>query len=182
MIPLPAGEAHRIGDFKVQWADVFSDGRIAFTQNTRERTSTSFPNPNEDVGSDFLIADKAGLNPVKSASVPGSVFSINISRDGERLLFEEQRKDSLYLREMSVDGKVIRDILKFGSDRCCFVWSADGKFILYAQGEGEQRDIWALPTGNWMSRGSPKPIRLTTGAIAFSDPFPSRDGKQIFVT
>jgi eukaryotic-like serine/threonine-protein kinase len=183
MIPLPAGEAHSIGGLKVLSADVLPDGRIVFTKNTRE-TSPAYPNTAiEDVGSDFMIADKTGLNPVKSASVPGYVFSLNLSRDGERLLFQEYRKGELYLREMSMDGKVTRDIQMFSSDdRCCFVWSADRKFILYAQSEGGQRDIWALPTGNWMSRGSSKPIRLTTGPMSFSDPFPSRDGKQIFVT
>jgi hypothetical protein len=122
------------------------------------------------------------LNAVKSASVPGYVFGLDVSQDGERMLFQEQRKGELYLREISPDGKVSPDILKFGGDRCCFVWSADRKYILFAQRDGERSDIWALPTESWPLHGLPKPIHLTTGPMSFFDPLPSRDGKQIFVT
>ena len=35
MIPLPTGESHRIGRLEAEWADVFPDGRIAFTTITK---------------------------------------------------------------------------------------------------------------------------------------------------
>jgi Tol biopolymer transport system component len=178
MIPLPAGEAHRIGSYEVEWADIFPDGRIAFTQTIK----ASYPNPQYSGGSSLFIADKDGLNPLKLISTPDHIFAINVSPDGQRILLGEYRFDTnlSLLREVAPDGTGLREILKFGKNDCCYVWSSDGKYLLYSSGNGKQSDIWALPLGGMLSRRSKEPIRLTNGPMSFREPYPSRDGKQIF--
>lgn len=182
MIPLPAGEAHRIGSNEVQWADIFPDGRIAFTKNIKASPPSKDPSPKNSGGSDLFVADKDGLNPLKLVSVPGYIFGINVSPDGKRILLEENRNDTNLLLEIASDGTGLREILKSGRNDCCYVWSSDGKYLLYSSGNGKQSDIWALPLGGMLSRRSREPTRLTTGPTSFTEPFPSRDGKQIFVT
>jgi WD40 repeat protein len=178
MIPLPAGEAHRIGSYEVEVADIFPDGRIAFTQTIK----ASYPNPQYSGGSSLFIADKDGLNPLKLISTPDYIFAINVSPNGQRLLLGEYRFDTnlSLLREVAPDGTGLREILKFGKNDCCYVWSSDGKYLLYSSGNGKQSDIWALPLGGMLSRRSKEPIRLTNGPMSFREPYPSRDGKQIF--
>ncbi|MGC1297802.1 MAG: hypothetical protein WA869_22455 [Alloacidobacterium sp.] len=114
MIPLPAGEAHRIGGYEAQWADIFPDDRIAFTTFTNEKYT-------KGTESDLFIADKDGLNPLKLASVPGYAYSVNVSPDGQRILFEENRDSQKLLHEIAADGTGLREILKFGKNDCCYV-------------------------------------------------------------
>jgi serine/threonine protein kinase/Tol biopolymer transport system component len=180
MIPLPAGEAHRIGSYEVQWADIFPDGRIVFTKNIKASPPTKYAGTSG--GSDLFIADKDGLNPRKLVSVPGYIFGINVSPDGQRILLEESRNGTYLLHEIAANGTGLREILKFGKNDCCYVWNSDRKYVLYSSGDGKRSDIWALPLGGMLSRRSREPIRLTTGPISFTEPYPSRDGKQIFVT
>src|SRR5271155_5412446 len=49
-----------------------------------------------------------------------------------------------------------------------------------ASGNAQQSDIWLIPwkTGLFCRPG--KPIRLTNGPLPYTQPLPSRDGKQIF--
>ncbi len=99
MIPLPAGEAHRIGGYEAQWADIFPDDRIAFTTFTNEKYT-------KGTESDLFIADKDGLNPLKLASVPGYAYSVNVSPDGQRILFEENRDSQKLLRFRFADRQI----------------------------------------------------------------------------
>ncbi len=173
MIPLPAGEPHRIGSFEAQWADIFPDGRIAFTTFIKGKDT-------KGTESDLFIADKDGLNPLKLVSVSGYAYGINVSPDGQRILFAENRDGQNFLHEIAADGSGLREILKFGKNDGYYVWNSDRKYLLYSSGDGKRSDIWALPLGGILSRRSKQPIRLTTGPMSFREPYPSRDGKQIF--
>ena len=63
---------------------------------------------------------------------------------------------------------------------CCGRWTADGRYYIFQHTRGIS-DLWALrDTKSWFVRGTPKPVKLTTGPISFEDPLPSLDGKRIF--
>jgi hypothetical protein len=51
---------------------------------------------------------------------------------------------------------------------------------VYQSGTDRQSDIWLLPVRTGFFSRPGKPIRLTNGPLPYSNPYPSRDGKQIF--
>jgi eukaryotic-like serine/threonine-protein kinase len=175
-IPLPAGEARRLGSFQSSGAaDVFPDGRIVFA-----RSAPGTDSKGTDSRTDWFVADKDGLNPRKLVSLPGSVGGVSIAPDGQRILLEENRDGVRRLLEIPADGTGFREIRKESPDECCFVWTPDEKYLVYSSGNAQQSDIWLLPMQAGLFRRQGKPIRLTNGPLPYTYPYPSRNGKQIF--
>ena len=83
--------------------------------------------------------------------------------------------DLLTLVEVAAYGTDFRVLLQ---DACCGHWSPDGNYIVYAKHQAG--DIWALPVGTGFFHRRTGPVRLTNGPLAYGEPTPSRDGKQIF--
>jgi Tol biopolymer transport system component len=169
-IPLPAGEPNLLARGRLQDAGVFPDGRIVFAKG------------NDSSGADFFTADKDGSNSHKLISVPGSVYYVQVSPGGKKILFWEHRKGTDLLHEMAADGTGVREIMK-GSQlegKRGFAWSPDEKYLVYRSSIGKQTDIWALPMQTGLLRRSPEPIQLTAGPLSYSHVLLNRVGKQIF--
>jgi hypothetical protein len=160
-IPLPAGEPRRLGSFTAQDAAVFPDGRIVFTS-----------------GTDLFVAGKGGENVRKLVSLPGNVFSPNVSPDGQRIVVTFYSNDTTSLTEVRADGTGLRTIIR-GGDVCCGVWTADGRYLLYLKPFGRREDIWALPMQTGLLHRSRTPTQLTVGPLTYSSAIPSGYGNQI---
>ena len=161
-IPLPAGDPRRMGNIEVSGgAGYFADGHLVFTHD-----------------SDLLIADRDGANPRTLASVTGYAYFPSVSPDGRRIaLTREGHASDFSLVEVGSDGKRMRTLYD-SSPVCCGVWTPDGKYLLYQDFNGDIRqDIWALPMGKALFRGSSRPIQLTAGPLSYSGVSVSRDGK-----
>jgi Tol biopolymer transport system component len=175
LIPLPAGEPRRIGNFQVQGVDMFPDGRILFAQSNQGTTAKE-----ADIKTDWFIADKNGGNPRKLFSLPGFVGEGWVEPDGQTILLSQEIASNRRLLEITADGTGLRELRKLGPDEGYFVCALDKKYLVYPSGTAQQSDIWLLPMKTGLFRRPGKPIRLTNGPLPYSNPYPGRDGKQIF--
>ena len=182
LIPLPAGQPRRLGNFETQNADIFPDGRIVFGQSNQGTNAKE-----ADIKTDYFIADKDGGNPRKLLSLPGCVGQLSVAPDGQRILLSREPVGrpgpgvgDRALLEIAADGTGLRELRKLGPDECCFVWTSDEKYLVYQSGNAQQSDIWLLPMKTGLFRHPGKPIRLTNGPLPYSNPYPSREGKRIF--
>jgi Tol biopolymer transport system component len=185
LIPLPAGEPRRLGNFETQNADIFPDGRIVFTQFNQGTTAK------EADKTDLFVADKDGRNPRKLVSLPGSPgdlwaapddqrILLRVAPDGQRILLSHEADGDRWLLDIEADGTGLRKLRKLSPDECCFTWTLDEKYLVYQSRNAQHSDIWLLPMKTGPFRRPGKPIRLTNGPLRYSNPYPSRDGKQIF--
>jgi Tol biopolymer transport system component len=176
LIPLPAGEPRRLGSIETQNADIFPDGRIVFGKFTLGKDTKGV-----DSKTDWFIADKDGANPRKLVSLPGFVGEVWVEPNGQRILLGQEVVGDRRLFEIAADGTDLREIWKLNPDEWFFIWTSDEKYLVYQSGDALQSDIWLLPMKTGLFRRSGNPIRLTNGPLPYSHPYPSRDGKQIFV-
>src|ERR1039457_2345150 len=159
-IPLPAGEPRRVGSVDAEAADIFPDGRIVFA-TTKE----------------LFVTHRDGSNPQKLFSSVKGAWNPAVSPDGSRVAFTTMTADVLTLAEIAPDGTKFRSLLQ---GACCDRWSPDGNYVVYVIHHGAGSDIWALPVRTGFFQRSGQPVRLTNGPLAYTEPTPSRDGKQIF--
>ena len=82
--------------------------------------------------------------------------------------------------DIGADGTGLREIRKESPGECCFVWTPDGKYLVYQTRTAQQTDIYLFPMKTGLFQRQGKPIRLTNGPLPYSHAYPSRDGKQIF--
>ena len=163
-IPLPTGEAQRLGRIEGQEASSFPDGRLAFTQ-----------------GSSLYVAEKDGSNPRRLVTAPGSALCPNISPDGKHIVLlttSASEERTFFLAEVAADGSGFHEIMR-GTKRApvrCACWTPDGKFLFTRIRE----DIWLLPMNTGLLDKLRKPIQITNGPLTYLRPSPSRDGKHIF--
>ena len=167
-IPLPTGEARRLGAIEAQDASFFPDGRILFAQ-----------------GSDLYVAEKDGSNPRKLVSVEGLIRQPSVSPDGQRLVFTTWSDNSLFpmsIIESMADGSGLHAIVNTSESGqvCCAQWSPDGKYILFQKRHEGWLDLWLLPMESGFFQRAYQPIQLTNGPLSYGIPGQSRDGKQIF--
>jgi WD40 repeat protein len=62
-------------------------------------------------------------------------------------------------------------------DECCGAWTADGKYFLF----WSNSQVWGLARKSRFLGPEPKPIQLTSSLMPLQRPFPSTDGKKVFV-
>ncbi|MGO9326064.1 MAG: protein kinase domain-containing protein [Terracidiphilus sp.] len=56
-------------------------------------------------------------------------------------------------------------------------WTPDGKYFVF-QSQGQ---LWAVrESSSFLHRSDPAPVQLTSGAISYFDPLPSKDGTKIY--
>ena len=82
--------------------------------------------------------------------------------------------------EVSVTGEGLHQLLAGWHeppDECCGKWTADGKYFVFQS----QSQIWAFPAKSGFLHSEPKPIALTSSPLSLSSPFPSKDGKKLFM-
>jgi serine/threonine protein kinase/Tol biopolymer transport system component len=177
-VPLPGGEPRRLLSLDVVDADLLPDRRIIFGK------FTPGPDPKgSDSRTQWFIAEKDGSNPRELVSLPGNYNGpLWAGPQGQRVLLGQlgvtgERR----LLEIGVDGTGLREIRKLNDGEFGFAWTPDEKYLVYWFEKSQQSDIWLLPMQTGLFRRPGKPIRLTNGPLPYSNPYPSPDGKQIFV-
>lgn len=167
VLPLPAGAPRRLADIVAHDGAWSKDGRRLVFAN----------------GADLFLANADGTDPHKLVTVSGVPFATRFSPDGSRIRFSVgvSAENSSSLWEVRVDGTSLRPLFP-GWNRspweCCGSWSSDGRYYFFASGT----DIWAFPEqGVPPFRRDPRPLQLTAGPLAFSNPITSPDGKRLFV-
>jgi eukaryotic-like serine/threonine-protein kinase len=168
LVPLPVGEARRLGDAEVTGATLFPDGRLLYA-----------------LDSGTFVAEKDGSSPRKLEGLPKDRFP-QISPDGTKLAFHvyDATGDSWTIDEGASDGTGIHPVLKSGAnlpnDVCCFGWTEDGKYLLFLGTTAGRSDLWVLSEEKRFLTRPAMPVPLTNGPISYSSFAASRDGKQIF--
>ena len=168
-VPLPVGEARRLGDTNVTSARLFPDGRLLYT-----------------LDSEIFIAEKDGSNPRKLEEISTYHALPRISPDGTRLVFEvdDESANSWTIYEAVSDGTGIHPVLKWRQDLptdiCCLRWTDNGKYLLFRGITDARSDLWAFSDEKRFLSRPPAPVRLTNGPISYGSFAASPDGQQIF--
>jgi hypothetical protein len=165
-LPILGGSPYHVGNLVASAAAWSPDGQlIAYAQQ-----------------GDLFVAQNDGSGTRKLASVRGKILMPAWSPDGRRIRFTvfDEPKQSLTLWEVSPEGANAHSLFKGWhnpSHECCGRWALNGRYFVFAS----QGAIWALaePRG-LLRRAALQPVRLTSGAIPFSQALPSKDGKQLF--
>ena len=169
--PLPAGAAHRVGNFFASAASWTPDGmHIVYA-----------------VAQTIMIANKDGSEPHPLAKVSGVVQLLRYSPDGRRIRFTltQPIAESKSLWEMDTNGKNVHPLFpdwKGSAKQCCGNWSPDGSYYSFQAMRGSTQAIWVMPKRRSIfHRPANGAWPLTSGPLQFSDPVPSEDGKRLFV-
>ena len=169
LLPLPGGEPRKVIEKASGGLSFAPNGDIAFIHVRN-----------------LYLAHGDGSDPHEIFTFPqGCPNSPIVSPDGTKIRASVCRNFlDQEIWEMKVDGKNVHAVVKgwehrFDSRRGR--WTADGKyFILQSRREG-RNDLWVLAeTGEWLG-AKPDPVRLTNGPLSYELPFPSSDGKHLYV-
>ena len=168
VVPLPAGSPRSFN---------LSATGAAWSRDGRELVMTK--------GSAIYLADHDGGNVRKLSDVKLPASGPRFSPDGKRIRFTmtDAINNTNSIWEIARDGSNLHEVLpnfRTPPDECCGDWTADGKFFLFQSSTEHGSDIWAVRDGTGSIRRSSQPFRLTHGPLAFSNPVPSKDGKQVF--
>jgi len=113
--------------------------------------------------------DKNESNPRWTPDATGVVFSSNREGTGT------PPPDQLYL--MRVDGGEARKITDAKDGVANFEFTGDGKWLVYAAGKAEDRQLWGIPVGGL---DSASPTKLTKHATPIRRWNLTRDGSHIY--
>ena len=132
---------------------------------------------------ELFVAQNDGSGVRKLGEAPGEVRRPAWSPDGKRIRFTaaDEARHSEALWEVSVQGLAAHPLFpkQDATNRCCGRWTPDGRYFVFSQAG----QIWVLPEARGIvRRGTPQPVQLTSGAIAFDEALPSKDGKRLFAT
>ncbi len=133
-------------------------------------------------GHELFLADADGTNSRNIASMPGLTSWPDWSPDGREIRFTavdpKNNIDSIW--QVSVDGTKRHQILPgwhTQSGECCGKWMPGGNYFVFES----QSQLWATrETGSFLHKVSHAPVQLTSGAIAYSDPVPGKDGRKLY--
>jgi serine/threonine protein kinase/Tol biopolymer transport system component len=171
-LPLPVGDARRLGNMEVADAGLFPDGRILYT-----------------LGSAVYAAAKDGSAARKLAEIPQyNLMLPSSSPDGERVVvstYDAGSNEWGPIYEMAAEGTGLHEILKGGQSGlpakiCCGKWTADGKHLLFGGNNEGRWDLWALSEQKQFLQKPGVPARLTNGPLSYEAAVASRDGTEIF--
>jgi hypothetical protein len=129
-----------------------------------------------------MLADKDGSHSKTIGFFDLSMRISDVSSDGRQMLIWFPVPGGCTLLSLRSDGSYVRRILEwhgaFGDE--WFRFSHGDRYVLFNQTDGSQSDIWALPLKAGIFHHSSQPIRLTSGPLSYTNPFPSPDGKRLF--
>jgi eukaryotic-like serine/threonine-protein kinase len=131
---------------------------------------------------DLYLSNGDGSESHKLASLPGRAFGTAWSPNGSLIRFTvadpKTRVNSLW--QVSADGTNLRPLLPGwhqANGECCGSWTPDGTYFVFES----QGQIWTLrEKGSFLRKVSHDPVQLTSGAISYAYPLPSKDGKKLF--
>jgi DNA-binding winged helix-turn-helix (wHTH) protein len=168
ILPLPAGEPRKLSEILAQSASLSPDGRVIFT---KDKT--------------LYLAEKDGSNPRKLFDFPNFVDGPVVSSDGKRIRVNVLRNFfTRTLWEINADGSGAHPLLQGWQDAgdvCCGRWTSDGGHYVFQNRRQGRTDLWTIPEGTRRLGRASSPIRLTNGPLSYEHPFPSADGKHLYV-
>ena len=133
-------------------------------------------------GNALYIANDDGTEPHKLAAVPGPPFSPAWSPDGTEIRFSvtDPKTNVNSLWQIPAEGKNLHQMFsgwRPKAGRCCGQWMPNRRYFVF-QSMGQ---IWATrEAGSFWRKTSRQPVQLTSGAISYSNPLPSKDGRTLF--
>jgi len=142
-------------------------------------------------GIDLYLADGGGTESIRLASLSGRAWGTAWSPDGSLIRFAvvdpKTRVSSLW--QVLADGTNLHPLLAGWrqpnrasfisgvSGECCGRWTPDGKYFVFDSGG----QLWALREKEGLLRKvTREPMQLTSGAINYGFPIPSKDGRKLF--
>jgi len=140
-------------------------------------------------GDDLFLADADGTDPHKLASLPGRITWTAWSPDGRAIRFTvvDSKTNIPSIWQVSTDGTNLHQFLPgwhTQSGECCGDWMPGGKYFVFEAfpvGRNQVPQLWATrATGSFWHKVSHKPVQLTSGAIAYTDPTPGKNGKKLY--
>ena len=170
LLPLPGGQARRLGEITGVDATWSPDGKQIFY--TR--------------GEDLDVAQSDGTSSRKLASAHGVLFWPRISPDGRTVRFSalDPRLATRTLWEVRADGSGLRQLLPGwnpSSLDCCGNWTPDGKYFVFQSNRDGKTSLWALrERKHFWEKVRNEPAPLSVGQMNALSPTPSKDGKRIF--
>jgi serine/threonine protein kinase len=120
LMTMPAGQAHRVGDFVVHDASWNNDQTVLYYSNAF----------------DLFAANPDGTQPRKLLTANGVPFWMRHSPDGGLLRFSvsDKRNFNSTLWEVRLDGSHLRQLLagwSYSANVCCGSWTPDGKYFVF---------------------------------------------------
>jgi len=171
IVPLPGGSPRPLGELRANDVHPSPDGQqIVYTSN-----------------SDIFIAKADATGARKLASFPGKgTGTAAWDHDGSRVRFSVNDwsipESSIW--EARPDGSGLRPLLpgwRAPATQCCGRWTPDGAYFIFESTLQGVTSLWAIrEKGGFWRKASGTPVQLTTGALHFRSPAPSRDGRTIF--
>ena len=171
ILPIPAGEPHRLGGLLGHDATWSPDG-----------ANVAYAN-----GPDVLVARADGNESHKLVTTPGRPWWLRWSPDGSRLRFTvyDPKTNSFALWEVAADGSNVHPLLPGWNNppaECCGNWTPDGNYFVFQSTRESRTAIWAMrENGVLLHKLNRAPVVLTSGPMNFLAPVMSPDGKKIFV-
>jgi eukaryotic-like serine/threonine-protein kinase len=171
LLPVPAGEARRLGDIAATDAALFPDGRVVYS-----------------LGSMVYIAAKDGSNPHKLATIaPYSIVRPQVSPDAKWIVVSTVKENlqSGPIYEMGADGTGLHQLLTGGTgglpaEICCPEWTSDGKYLVFRGWSGGKWNLWTLRQRNDLLHRTVAPAQLSNGPISYHAVAMGRDARKIF--
>lgn len=174
IVPLPTGAPRRLGEVSAREASWSPDGQqIAYVKGEP---------------SELYIVNVDGTGDHKVVAKSGDQIRVPVfSPDGRRLRFSvrDRETDKSGVWEINVDGGGLHSIVGEDWNKAWNKrngrWAPDGSYFAFEVEALKRTDLWALPEcRSFVIRCKAQPIQLTNGPLDYSDPLPSKDGKQIF--
>lgn len=140
-------------------------------------------------GDDLYLASGDGTDSLKLASLPGRISWPAWSPDEREIRFSVlDPKTQIYsIWQVSVDGTRLHQLLPdwhANNGECCGKWMPDGKYFVFEalpESGSQAPQLWARrESGDFLHKVSYEPVQLTSGAIAYRDPLPGKNGKKLY--
>jgi len=170
ILPVPGGQARRVGNLSAQDATWSPDGTAIFYTS----------------GRDVFTAKGDGSQVRKILTTDGHAFWPRFSPDGRLLRFSvfNAKLVTSSLWEAQPDGSHLRQLLagwNNPTNECCGNWTSDGKYFVFQSTRFGVANLWAIreKAGVWQ-KISREPVQLTVGQMSALAPLPSKDGTKVF--
>jgi len=135
------------------------------------------------IGNDLYLANADGTDSRKIASFPSGARIPIWSPDGKQIRLTVGGAEFAtlsFIWQVAPSGANPHPLLPGWHARageCCGRWTPDRKYFIFQS----QYQLWAIHEGSsLLHKTDPAPVQLTSGAISYFDPLPSKDGTKIY--